>query len=483
MKTLLPRYTGLYLLALLFVLVDVYLMEQGVFYLNALPIALLLVYMALYHFEVLFLLIAFCTPLSVNIESFTEGEWGLFLPTEPLLFGALLLLVFQQVRAPLWGASLTRHPITIIFMAQLVWIAFTTTTSEYPLVSAKFLLTKLWFIIPLYFYGVLFFTNTKRIVWFLGLYTAALTIVIVYTLSRHALNGFDEETGHWVMAPFFKDHTSYGAILALYFPVLLSWLWNKKNHPAVRVGLLLLTVLFACAIVLSYTRAAWGSLLGALIVYLLIRFKINFKYVALAGVLAGGYIAFSWTSIMHTAEKNNSEHATEDMGERLESMVNVTTDNSNLERLNRWGSAVRLWQERPLVGWGPGTYAMVYAPFQLSSGKTLISTNSGDKGNAHSEYLGPLSEQGIPGVVLLLLLVGYTCYTAIRLYNRMPKGELKRLVLALFLGLTTYYTHGILNNYLDTDKATVPVWGFTAIIVALDLTYPSTNSHKKGTRP
>jgi hypothetical protein len=29
--------------------------------------------------------------------------------------------------------------------------------------------------------------------------------------------------------------------------------------------------------------------------------------------------------------------------------------------------------------------------------------------------------------------------------------------------------HGFLNNFLDTDKASVPFWGFTAIIVAIDL--------------
>jgi hypothetical protein len=30
-------------------------------------------------------------------------------------------------------------------------------------------------------------------------------------------------------------------------------------------------------------------------------------------------------------------------------------------------------------------------------------------------------------------------------------------------------THGFLNNFLDTDKLSVPFWGFTAIIVALDV--------------
>jgi hypothetical protein len=44
--------------------------------------------------------------------------------------------------------------------------------------------------------------------------------------------------------------------------------------------------------------------------------------------------------------------------------------------------------------------------------------------------------------------------------------------MAIFLGLVTYYLHGILNNFLDLDKASVPFWGFTAMVVLYDLKYP-----------
>jgi len=37
--------------------------------------------------------------------------------------------------------------------------------------------------------------------------------------------------------------------------------------------------------------------------------------------------------------------------------------------------------------------------------KTIISTNFGNNGNAHSEYLGPLSEQGIIGLGIVLALL------------------------------------------------------------------------------
>ncbi|WP_084274341.1 O-antigen ligase family protein [Crocinitomix catalasitica] len=468
-----------YLFAVLFLTANMYLMAQGEIFLNAVPLGLILIYTAFYHLDKLFLFIVFFTPLSFNIENYVSANVGLFVPTEPLLFGVLLIIFFKQLKSNLFESAFFKHPITILFIFQLLWIFITAMTSEYPIVSFKFLLMKMWFIIPIYFFGYLFFKDEKNIFRFIWLFIFGLTIVVLYTLINHASYGFNEASGHWVMSPFFKDHTSYGAILALIYPVLFGLLFAKKNGPLVRLILITLILLFAIAIALSYTRAAWLSLVGAFLVYLLFRFKIHFKYLAGIGVMGIVYIAFSWTAIMHNLERNQSEHATDNIDERIESMANISTDASNLERLNRWGSAIRLWEERPIVGWGPGTYAMVYAPFQLSSSKTVISTNAGILGNAHSEYLGPLSEQGLIGMLLIIMLVIYILYIGITLYLRLPEGPLKTLLLTIILGLITYFAHGILNNYLDTDKATIPVWGFTAIIVMLDIKYPK-NKIKKG---
>jgi O-antigen ligase len=137
-----------------------------------------------------------------------------------------------------------------------------------------------------------------------------------------------------------------------------------------------------------------------------------------------------------------------------------------------------LFDERPVVGWGPGTYQFVYAPFQRSKEKTIISTNLGDLGNAHSEYLGPLSEMGLPGMLIVLLLLGYVVHTGTKVYNY-GKGEVKYLSLMATIGLMTYYAHGLLNNFLDTDKLSVPFWGFIAIIVALDLYHTDYPEKKK----
>ena len=70
---------------------------------------------------------------------------------------------------------------------------------------------------------------------------------------------------------------------------------------------------------------------------------------------------------------------------------------------------------------------------------------------------------------LVLILVYLSIRTGIRAYYKVEDHELKVLALAALMGLITYWTHGFLNNFLDMDKATLPVWGFTSFLVYLDL--------------
>jgi O-antigen ligase len=165
------------------------------------------------------------------------------------------------------------------------------------------------------------------------------------------------------------------------------------------------------------------------------------------------------------------EHTTESFNERLQSAANVTTDASNLERINRWSCAIEMFKKRPILGYGPGTYAFEYAPFQDPENLTIISTNFGDMGNAHSEYLGSLSEMGILGLLSFLAILIAIYYTGIRCYYNFSSNDRKNkvFVMGILFALTTYFSHAFLNNYLDTDKAAVPIWGMCAMLIVWSL--------------
>ncbi len=292
--------------------------------------------------------------------------------------------------------------------------------------------------------------------------------IICYTIIHHGMYGFLEQPAHWVMSPFFNDHTSYGAILAMFYPLLIGLTFGSNYSRSWKVVFMGVLILFSVALILSYTRAAWVSLIGALMVYIVMRLRIKFTTVlALVGVFLVA-LFISWDTIVMKLEKNRQDSSAE-FAEHVQSISNISTDASNLERLNRWSSAWRMFKDRPFVGFGPGTYMFQYAPYQNSNEKTIISTNAGDAGNAHSEYIGPLSESGLFGMLSFLMIIVCVIYYAVTLYPRIEDKEKRLLMVSMFLGLITYLIHGLLNNFLDTDKASAPFWGFIAGLVAIEV--------------
>lgn len=442
-------------------------------WLALLPAALLAAWAMVVVPERLLHFIAFATPLSINLEELDLGGIGVSLPTEPLMVGLTFLLLLRiALQRSVLDAGFVRHPITWVVLAQLVWLLVCIVPSSMPLVSVKYTIARLWFVGSMFLLASLLFRDTAAMHRFIRSFVAGLVVVVLYTLHQHSLHHFAHDPAHWVMSPFFKDHTSYGAVIAFVLPFMVAAVGMpgySRTAKAVALGLLGILVV---GLIFSYTRAAWLSLVGAMGVFLIMRFRVPLWAVATLALVAGIGYYVNKDQITIALERNRKE-SSDDLREHVQSISNISSDASNLERINRWNSALRMWQERPLFGWGPGTYMFQYAPFQASEDRTIISTNFGSGGNAHSEYLGPLAEQGLIGMGLMVALVLLTTVRAMRLYQRMPSGADKRLMTAAFLGLVTYYLHGALNNFLDLDKASVPFWAFTCIIVLFDLRYPA----------
>ena len=61
------------------------------------------------------------------------------------------------------------------------------------------------------------------------------------------------------------------------------------------------------------------------------------------------------------------------------------------------------------------------------------------------------------------MFIGY------RLVYTVKDKSVKILTISILMGISTYFVHGFFNNFLSTDKASVPFWGFLAMLVCLDL--------------
>jgi putative inorganic carbon (HCO3(-)) transporter len=440
------------------------------FWVMLIPYALLLVLLIVFSFDKIFLLVAFCVPFSVNVED-VGGGFGLNLPTEPLL--AILLGFFiLKLIVDGYDKKALRDAVTFVILINLIWIGFTSITSSLPIVSLKFFLARIWFVVVAYFIGLQVFrriVNIKRFYW---LFIMGFLIVIGYTIFGHSQNAFTKKSAHWVMSPFFPDHTSYGAALALIFFFPLFTALSKalhKNNPFIRGFAFLVTAILIVAIALSYTRAAWVSIAAAFGLLTLIYFKVRMKHLLAIIALGVGLVLVNFNTIQMKLEHNNQQRQNDEYKEAVQSITNVTNDDSNTERINRWLSAYRMFKEKPILGWGPGTFQFQYSSFQREKDMTLISTTSGNLGNAHSEYLGPLSESGVLGMLSIIVIFLLIVNKGLKVIYEAKNLEIRMLAICTLLGLFTYMVHGFLNNFLDQDKAGVPFWAMAAMLVALDI--------------
>ena len=450
-----------------FILLNVIFIVNEIYWFMALPMALMVMLFFFFSLDKLLLAIVFITPFTFKYRNEAMG-FTIDIPTEPIIVAIMCLFFLKLFYEQRYDMKIIKHPVTIILIINLLWMFVTSVTSELPLVSFKFFISRLWFVVTFYFVLIQLFKQPEKIRLFLWLFATSLVIIITYITIQHSTYGFERQVGTWVVRPFFNDHTNYSAVLALVAPVFIIKAFIGEYSVLRKRIALIFFLVFVMGIIFSYSRAAWVSIAVAFAAFWILALKIDYKLIFAGLILLIGTAFIFQDDIIMQLERNRQD-SSGDFREHAQSITNISSDASNLERINRWRAAARMFEERPILGWGPGTYQMVYAPFQLSQDHTIITTNFGDLGNAHSEYLGPLAESGILGMLSFMALALWVIVTGVQNFKRAPTREHRWISLGITLGFITYFIHGFLNNFLDTDKASVPFWGFMAILVAIDI--------------
>jgi O-antigen ligase len=444
--------------------------DTGFNYLLLIPVALMLLLAAILSINKFLLFTVFLVPLSIQLRFIVpDVSADLFLPTEPMLALIMVIVIFKTFATGEIDKRILRHPVTILTGILLVWLFITSLTGTMPLVSIKYLVTRIWFITGFYLLATRLFIQERMIRNYFLAYILGMTPVVIYYIIRLSQYGvLNQVTAYSAIRPFFNDHTALGASLAFCIPVTIYLLSVRGNGFLRKFFLFLQLVLFSAVFLFSYSRAAWLSLAAAGVVSIVLLLRISWKVIVPILTIIVIALITTWSALMIRLNENRQGSSLE-IEKQLQSIANIRTDASNLERINRWRSALRMSSERPLLGWGPGTYQFNYASFQLSDEKTVISTNWGEGGNAHSEYLGLLAESGIPGMSIYLVLIFVIMRKGILLFRRAGERGERIMLLCMMAGLVTYITHGALNNFLDTDKISALFWGIAAVIVASDL--------------
>lgn len=438
------------------------------YFLLGVPALLLLVYLTVVDFRAVFYLLLACLPLSTEIQ--LPNGFGTDLPTEPLMIGLMLvygLYVLQNGRQ--MNGRFIRHPISLLVLLHLAWVLITTITSDLFFVSFKFALAKIWYVVVFYFLAGHMLQSKKEVRTYFWVIFLPLLFTVLVTLVRHSTYGFSFMDVHRVLHPFQRNHVNYAATLALFFP--LVWLaaawypcWSKKWWIiAGAIGILLI------AIYLSYTRAAYVALLIALGAYVIIRLRLM-RYVLagalLVAILGVGYMARSnhYLDYAPNYDRTISHYQFDNLLEATAKGEDIST----MERVYRWVAGFYMFKDQPVFGYGPGNFVNFYRPYTVTSFTTYVSDNEEQSG-IHSYYLLMLVEQGVPGLILFLMLSFYVLIRGENIYHQCRDPERKRIILMMLMSTIVIDAFLLINDLVETDKVGSFFFLAMAILVNQDL--------------
>jgi putative inorganic carbon (hco3(-)) transporter len=434
--------------------------------------AVFLVSYLLYDQDLFLYAIIFFVPLSVKADF--PGGYALSFPSEAMAVILLGYVLIRKGSLRVPDRRIFSHPVFLVLVVYLAWLVICSATSEIPLVSFKHTFIQLLYISVFYFMFFTKFEQPGNILKFYLFYAIGLIIPIFNGFIWHAKYNFAAQASYFMPRPFYTEHTIYGAAIIFVIPVLfyLTFIPNEFNKDRNRrffYGFLLLLSL--TAEFFAYSRAAWMSLLIVPVFLIIFRFRVNLGYLVLLSLLAVSLYFINQQVIVGLITRNEARSNRGNLAEQVESVSNIQTDISNLERINRWKCAIRMFKDRPVTGYGPGLYQFVYYRYQVKNEMTRISTYHGERGNAHSEYLGFLCETGLPGLIIYLLSIILTLYTAIRIIYKSHDKQVRNLAITITLCLIPYYMHTVFNGFLDNDEIGSLYFGSLAAITALDLNF------------
>lgn len=422
------------------------------------------------NFHLLFSLMIFSLPLSINQRSISGGGFDISLPGE-------LVVVFVAVTGVLymlWNfdrfRDIFKHWLSIIIVLHVFWMLVTVFSSTMMLVSLKFFVIRTIYITVFFLLAVDYFKDTKNVVRFFWIYFISMIIPILFSIEYHSKHDFTQAYSYEVGEPFYNDHTIYAACLAILIPffTMIIIYYGEIKKSKLQFFSLLSLLLLIIAITLSYSRAGWLGLAIAACFFVVIKLKINFTQVTTVLLVLLTLFLINSEQILDKV-KENSVVSSEGFLNHAKSIANISTDNSNVERFNRWICAIRMFEDRPLLGFGPGTYPFQYSQFQLAQEMTWVSVRDGSVGGVHSEYLKPLAEMGGVGFLLFIIIIVGVLKIGLDLIQDKNRHKHRNLLIGMYLGFITYLVHGIVNFFLDTDKSSVLFWGIIAAFVAYDL--------------
>jgi hypothetical protein len=147
---------------------------------------------------------------------------------------------------------------------------------------------------------------------------------------------------------------------------------------------------------------------------------------------------------------------TDQKQDRVADPVRLASTNSG-NRWIWWQEALGSWSDKPLGGWGAGSFPVVHLQYR---------ENTIPVGQVHSIELQWLTETGVIGFGLAMGGLGLLGFVGVRRVRAMPAGRERELGVALLAAAAGWGVHASLDWDWDIAGATIPLLLFLGVLAA-----------------
>ena len=262
-------------------------------------------------------------------------------------------------------------------------------------------------------------------------------------------------SGGWIYGPY-VNHNHYAGLMELLVPIplvisLFHYVTHSRRALAAGVAAVMATTIF-----LSGSRGGMLALAVqmAVLVALVIRRQKGLKIALALGfflILVAGLLTWLGGGALTARLSSLRANAHPELSEKL--------------RLQVDRDGVKMFQRKPVLGWGLGVFPTVYPKYR--SFYTNVFVNQ-----AHNDYLQLLIETGAVGFAIMLWLLVTAYYRAgkkLENWTRDPNGA---VALAAMLGITGIGVHSLVDFNLQIP-ANAALFYVLCVVAAMEPQFSS----------
>lgn len=226
---------------------------------------------------------------------------------------------------------------------------------------------------------------------------AAATVVSVYGLLQYfGFNLFNFEAEFPVRRSFatIGNPNLLGGYLALVFPLSFALFLTQKGGGKLW-GLAAAVILLA--LITTFSRGSWLAVIISSLIFVFLYFNDRrAKIVAVAGLTVFLIIILVVIAVFNGSSKELNPVY------RFTELINIA--GSAASRLEIWRGATEMATTRPLLGYGPDTFRLIFPQFQSLRHAQLNPGSLPDQ--AHNSVLQLAATVGFPAALLAVLIMG-----------------------------------------------------------------------------